>query len=317
MEVVDIETIKSTIANVTDMNSGNKQCWICLSDEGNNWVRPCKCSGSTRWLHQECLQNWIDEKQKTNPSLAGLNCPLCKTEYIIIMPSPGILYILELYDAILSQSSALGTIIIAFGSIYWCAVSYGAFTVMQIYGQERGKLTMESFDPITLLLGLPSIPFFLILGKLIKWEDQLLRLWKNYHDKIPLLGWLTGTPGGMVRESADKILFNRDNDPNAGVRIFVGALLLPTMSSIFGKIFFSSIQSPIKRTIIGGVCFIAAKGFARIVLRQQQYIRHSKRRVLNYFDDEQCNISSYDQSGSSPKDENNDKLQVASSSSGQ
>lgn len=275
--------VAETISDSDLVAQSRRQCWICLGEDGGDWVRPCKCSGSTQWLHQECLQNWIDEKEKGNPSLAGVSCPLCKTEYIIVMPSPGIFYILELYDSILSQSSAFGTIVIAFGSIYWCAVSYGAFTVMQIYGQERGKLTMESFDPITLLLGLPSIPFFLILGKLIKWEDQILRLWKNYHDKVPLIGWLTGRPEGVVRESADNILFTRDNDPNAGVRIFVGALLLPTMSSLCGKLFFSSIESPIRRTVLGGVFFIAAKGFARIVLRQQQYIRNSKRRVLNYF----------------------------------
>lgn len=279
-------------SHLYDASTRQRQCWICLGEEGTNWVRPCKCSGSTQWLHQDCLQNYIDEKQKSNQSLAGLHCPLCKTEYIIVMPSPGLLHILELYDAILSQSSALGTIVIAFGSIYWCAVSYGAFTVFQIYGPERARATFESFEPMTLLVGLPTIPFLLFLGKLIKWEDQLLKLWKNYHHRIPMLGWLTGSADINARPSADKILLNRDTDPNAGVRLFVGALLLPTMSSICGKLFFSSIESPIKRTIIGGVVFIAAKGLARVVLRQQQYLRHTRREVLDYFDDDQCNSSS-------------------------
>lgn len=291
---MDIEESNSSRAEYSTFDVAtrqSRQCWICLSEDGVNWVRPCKCSGSTQWLHQDCLQNWIDEKQKSNQSLTGLNCPLCRTEYVIVMPSPGLLHILELYDAILSQSSALGTIVVAFGSIYWCAVSYGAFTVFQIYGPERARATFESFEPMTLLVGLPTIPFLLFLGKLIKWEDQLLKLWKNYHNKIPLLAWLTGSADLNARASADKILLNRDSDPNAGVRLFVGALLLPTMSSICGKLFFSSIESPIKRTIIGGVVFIAAKGLARIVLRQQQYLRHTRREVLNYFDDEQCNSS--------------------------
>ncbi|KNC71529.1 hypothetical protein SARC_15934, partial [Sphaeroforma arctica JP610] len=67
----------------------DKQCWICFDTEAEDvqreiendprdygnvsretlklyctWVSPCKCSGASKWVHQGCIQRWIDEKQK-------------------------------------------------------------------------------------------------------------------------------------------------------------------------------------------------------------------------------------------------------------
>ena len=36
---------------------------------------------------------------------------------------------------------------------------------------------MERADPLFLLMGLPTIPVVLVLGKMIRWEDYLIRLW--------------------------------------------------------------------------------------------------------------------------------------------
>lgn len=52
-------------------------------------MQPCKCRGSVQWVHQQCLQRWVDEKQKGN-SLRPVKCPHCLTEYIIILPDMGI-----------------------------------------------------------------------------------------------------------------------------------------------------------------------------------------------------------------------------------
>ena len=42
-------------------------------------------------------------------------------------------------------------------------------------GHKEGLSVMEQADPLVLLVGLPTIPVMLILGKMIKWEDQVLR----------------------------------------------------------------------------------------------------------------------------------------------
>ena len=69
-----------------------RTCWVCFaSDEDDReaeWVRPCCCRGTTKWVHQLCLQRWIDEKQKGN-STAKVHCPQCGKEYLIIFPKVG------------------------------------------------------------------------------------------------------------------------------------------------------------------------------------------------------------------------------------
>ena len=46
---------------------------------------------------------------------------------------------------------------------------------------------MERADPLFLLIGLPTIPVMLILGKMIRWEEYVLRLWRKYSTKLQIL----------------------------------------------------------------------------------------------------------------------------------
>lgn len=45
---------------------------------------------------------------------------------------------------------------------------------------------MERADPLFLLMGLPTIPVALVLGKMIRWEDYIVRLWQRYYYKATL-----------------------------------------------------------------------------------------------------------------------------------
>lgn len=45
---------------------------------------------------------------------------------------------------------------------------------------------MEMADPLLLLFGLPCIPVILILGKMIRWEDSVLRFIRKHSRKIPI-----------------------------------------------------------------------------------------------------------------------------------
>ena len=46
----------------------DKHCWVCFGCEQDDptasWVHPCRCRGTTKWVHQACIQRWVDEKQK-------------------------------------------------------------------------------------------------------------------------------------------------------------------------------------------------------------------------------------------------------------
>lgn len=45
-----------------------KHCWVCFAtdedDYSAGWVSPCRCRGTAKWVHPECLQRWVDEKQQ-------------------------------------------------------------------------------------------------------------------------------------------------------------------------------------------------------------------------------------------------------------
>jgi hypothetical protein len=61
------------VCNITmySVDSDARQCWVCFAIDGVDdnttqavWIHPCKCKGSTKWVHEKCLQRWIDEIQK-------------------------------------------------------------------------------------------------------------------------------------------------------------------------------------------------------------------------------------------------------------
>lgn len=80
------------------------------------------------------------------------------------------------------------------------------------------------------------------------------------------------------------------SDPVSATRVLCGALLLPTVANLIGKIFFDSVKSNFHRTILGGLSFIAVKGALRIYHKQQRYIRQCQRKILDYTE---SNISLY------------------------
>ena len=66
-------------------------CRICLSDHqtsDNPLISPCKCSGSMKFIHLECLQNWLKSRlnMRQNGSALSyfwraLDCELCKEDF--------------------------------------------------------------------------------------------------------------------------------------------------------------------------------------------------------------------------------------------
>ncbi len=60
-------------------------------------------------------------------------------------------------------------------------------SALQVVGHKEGLDVMERADPLFLLIGLPTIPVMLILGKMIRWEDYVLRLWRKYSNKLQIL----------------------------------------------------------------------------------------------------------------------------------
>lgn len=80
------------------------------------------------------------------------------------------------------------------------------------------------------------------------------------------------------------------SDSLSTTRVLCGALLLPSISSLVGKIFFDSIKNNLHRTLVGGLAFVIVKGVFKIYFKQKQYIRKKQRKILDYTDD---NIKRY------------------------
>ncbi|XP_059219910.1 E3 ubiquitin-protein ligase MARCHF5 [Stomoxys calcitrans] len=275
--------------NPQDGTEGERSCWICFATDEDNrlaaWVQPCKCRGTTKWVHQSCLYRWVDEKQKGN-ALRTVNCQQCQTEYIIVFPQMGkVANILEAFDNIIRRVSPFLAAGIFVGSLYWTAVTYGAVTFLQIVGHKKGLALMENGDPILLLIGLPVIPVGLVLGRMIRWEDAVIRLIRNRRNvarKLPLMNFIIPYPEEDEEQTAQNPATPTLSDPVSATRIFCGALLLPTISSIVGRLLFESIENTLHRTLLGGLTFITVKGILKIYLKQQQHTRKKKRRIVDY-----------------------------------
>uniref|UniRef100_A0A8C7K0W3 E3 ubiquitin-protein ligase MARCHF5 n=1 Tax=Oncorhynchus kisutch TaxID=8019 RepID=A0A8C7K0W3_ONCKI len=193
-----------------------KHCWVCFATEREDrvaeWVSPCRCKGCTKWIHQACLQRWLDEKQKGN-SGGAVSCPQCGTEY----------------------------------------------------------------NPLFLLMGLPTIPVMLVLGKMIRWEDYILRLWQRHSSKLQLLVPGVGRP--LPRVPADG---SNGGDHLSVSRTLCGALIFPSVANLVGRLIFRRVPSSLQRTVLGGIAFVVMKGVLKVYFKQQQYLTQANRHILNY-----------------------------------
>ncbi|KAM3416608.1 ERAD-associated E3 ubiquitin-protein ligase doa10 [Cercospora zeina] len=66
----------SSIKTTTDGGQAGETCRICRSEAAPNepLFYPCKCSGSIKFVHQECLMEWLSHSHKKH-------CELCKTPF--------------------------------------------------------------------------------------------------------------------------------------------------------------------------------------------------------------------------------------------
>jgi E3 ubiquitin-protein ligase MARCH5 len=248
--------------------------------------------GTLQHVHENCLKRWVDEKQKGN-SFKRVTCQQCQTEYIIVMPSIGLLAdFLEGIDNVIRRSSPFIAAGIFVGSFYWTAVTYGAITVLQVLGHEEGLRMLEDTDHIFLMVALPAIPVCLVLGRMIRWEDAILRFLQNRQRKnFRLLSLVLPVPDEHNDSQVENNQISRNiSDTLSTTRVLCGALLLPSVASIVGKVVFTNVQNNLHRTILGGLAFIAVKGMLKIYFKQKQFMRKKQRKIVDYTEE---NISRY------------------------
>lgn len=287
------------IENTSSQPAPQRYCWVCFATEDDEdseeqeWIKPCNCKGTLKWVHQSCLQRWVDEKQKGN-SFKRVQCQQCQTEYIIVLPNMGIVAdLLEGIDSVIKRSSPFIAAGIFVGSFYWTAVTYGAITILQVVGHEEGLKVLEDTDHIFLMVALPAIPVCLVLGRMIRWEEAILRFIQNRQRKnFRMLGLILPIPEDNENNTQqDNSQVSRNiSDTLSTTRVLCGALLLPSISSIVGRVIFSNVKNNLHRTLLGGLAFVAFKGMLKIYFKQKQFIRKKQRKIVDYTDE---NIQRY------------------------
>jgi len=55
-----------------------KICRICQDDDGD-LIAPCRCSGSIKWVHRKCLDEW---RAQSFNSQNFVSCSMCKQSYV-------------------------------------------------------------------------------------------------------------------------------------------------------------------------------------------------------------------------------------------
>ncbi|KAJ8542019.1 hypothetical protein K7X08_016885 [Anisodus acutangulus] len=55
------------------------QCRICLESDGRDFIAPCKCKGTSKYVHRECLDQWRAVKE----GFAFSHCTTCKTPFYL------------------------------------------------------------------------------------------------------------------------------------------------------------------------------------------------------------------------------------------
>lgn len=264
-----------------------RYCWVCFAtdeeDSTATWLQPCRCRGTSRWVHESCLQRWIDEKQKGN-ALTSVYCPQCNTEYLIVFPPMGrFILVLDVVNQIVYRVCPFVAAGCVIGAIYWTAVTYGALTVMQVVGTEEALTLMEQADPLFLLVGLPTIPILLILGRLVHWEEALLKFLNRTIPRFPVFKYiLPSFRLPVVAAPSQGVEIPPLSDPVSATRVVCGAIVFPSMAVLLGKLLFNPAQSSLKRAFLGGLTFVALKGFFKIYYRHQTHVRQCRRRVLDF-----------------------------------
>jgi hypothetical protein len=163
-----------------------RQCWICFETEAEEegltaslkpkWIRPCLCCGDTKWAHEKCLFEWIDEKQAGN-NLITVKCPQCQIPYELMYPSSG-WYIQSI--ELLNRCCTRCIPYIGISAVLYCgyvsAVSYGICAVYQVLGAHEGRRILLRQWTWRHWVGLPMIPFGLIISCFDSFDSLLLML---------------------------------------------------------------------------------------------------------------------------------------------
>lgn len=273
--MVDVSDARESLGGGTQ-GEGERQCYICLevaeteAEEGS-WVSTCRCTGTMAWVHQECLLRRIQELELHNAPPA---CTQCHTRYVLI-PEKGVLISsLDLfYNIVVPVCKCVANCFFAVIAFESACVTLGVITMTQVYGVEATLVTLTGYDdPYEAVVYLRLVSLSLLLVSYQPWEDYLLRVLRK-SSRLPLLG--------AVLPADLPVRFREPPSQKPTTRILTDALMLPVIANVVGTVFFSSVESPLFRVLIGGAVYLTLQCGFYMYLSQKLMIRRQNIRVLH------------------------------------
>lgn len=229
-------------------------CFGTEEDEpGSEWTNPCRCRGDTKWVHQLCLQQWIDEKQKMTSSVV-VSCPQCCFTYKMKYPSSSpLLFLYEYLDRAITYSSPIIFAGVTASALYWISFTYGLTSVVVAMGRPEAAEFLSSPESALVVVILPIIPWVVLGVKVLRPELRLLRFYYRFLYQ-PLRTLLKAFPptrsiaAQMPRESQ----FVAAQVPLLPYisRATMGTVFLPFISSLVGSVVFRPVKGNVKKTLL-------------------------------------------------------------------
>ena len=216
------------------------------------------CRGATKWVHQDCLQPWIDQKQ-LGSSTIEVSCPQCQHPYHIVYPtSSPLLYLYEYGNRAITFLSPVILASLTASSLYWVSFTFGVTSASLALGKEHSIEFFSKPESSLVVVILPILPWVILGVKLLRPEVVTLRVW--YSMVLPTLQMIRRLlPSGKSHASAasDNQVHHKFVPAPIPVmpflaRSIVGTFLLPLYSSAigWGLSYVMRSTSTLKRTLL-------------------------------------------------------------------
>lgn len=227
--------------DIRGLFSNSRSCWVCFAtdaeDPGSQWTSPCQCKGATKWVHQICLQHWIDEKQR-GASSVEVQCPQCMYTYHITYPGPSVLlFLYEHINHFISYCSPMILASITASSLYWVSVTYGIATLSAALGRDRSVEFFSDPSSSLAIVCLPLLPWGILGVKVIRLEVQILRVWHRMITPV-IFSLLKRLPGVRLLDLRPTLYTSTPVAilPHVS-RCIVGTFALPVVSCLLGWLY--------------------------------------------------------------------------------
>ncbi|XP_023218508.1 E3 ubiquitin-protein ligase MARCH2-like [Centruroides sculpturatus] len=151
-------------ANTNGMKDSTTKCRICLADEGN-LISPCLCKGSVGFVHKNCLETWLENRNVDS-------CELCQTPFHVIrIPK-------KFREWWQSNDSLKNRKILRRDLIVICAATFLGILSVFICLEKMAMAIVSSFLIIC---------FFHQLFATLRRRYRSYKRWKNNHSNVQLL----------------------------------------------------------------------------------------------------------------------------------